>query len=74
MYRAALRIKKDTSAVVLPIQNRSTVMSVALDKSSCGKSKVTGKAHDLVRVDLYFLMTAAKKTLITRKEEGGLSI
>jgi hypothetical protein len=74
MYRAALRIKEDTSAVVLPIQNRSTVMSVALDKISCGKSKVTGKAHDLVRVDLYFLMTAAKKTLITRKEEGGLSI
>jgi hypothetical protein len=49
-------------------------MSVALDKISCGKSKVTGKAHDLVRVDLYFFMTAAKKTLITRKEEGGLSI
>jgi hypothetical protein len=46
-----------------------------LSSTSLGgeRRKVAGKTDDLVRVYLYFLMTAAEEVLLAREEEGGLS-
>jgi len=73
MHRAALRVKKDAGTIGLPVQKRSAVMRVALDESGRGKGKVAGKTHNLIRVNLDFLMAAAEETLLARKEEGRLS-
>ena len=67
-------IEEDASAVFFPIQNCSAIMGVAFNEVGCGQAPVYGKPRDFVRVDLDFLVAAAKKTLCTRKEKRRLSV
>ena len=67
-------IEEDAGAVFFPIQNCSTIMGVAFNEPGSGQAPVCGKTRNFIRVDLDFLVAAAKKTLRTQEEKRCLSI
>ena len=74
MDAASPGIEEDAGAVFFPIQNGSAVVGVAVNEVGSGKAPVGGKARDFVRVDLDFLVAAAKKALRTQEVKRRLSV
>jgi hypothetical protein len=74
MYAATLGIEEDAGAVFFPIQNSSAVVCIAFNELCSRKAPVRGKTRNFVRVDLYFLVATAKKTLRTQEEKWCLSV
>ena len=74
MNAASPGIKEDAGAVFFPVQNGSAVVGVAVNEPGSGQAPVGGKTRDFVRVDLDFLVAAAKKTLRTQEEKRRLPV
>ena len=74
MNSAPLGIEEDAGAVFFPIQNGAAFVGVALNELGSGQAPVRGQTRNFVRVDLDFLVAAAKKTLRTQEEKRCLSV
>ena len=74
MNSTPLGIEEDAGAVFFPIQNSSAVVGVAVHEVGSGQAPIRGKTRNFVRIDLDFLVAAAKKTLRTQEEKRCLSV